>query len=94
MKLSELTESDVLRFLHLDGTEGDIPPFALLAAAKSYIRSETALTDEEMDGHEDLTIAALILCADMYEQRLMTVDKGTANRTVETILGFHRMNLV
>lgn len=94
MKLSELTEADVLRFLHLDGTEGDIPPSALLAAAKSYIRSETGLTDEEIDGHEDLTIAALILCADMYENRLTTAESSHENRTVSTILGFHRVNLV
>ena len=94
MKLSELTESDVLCFLHLDGTEGDIYPSVLLAAAKAYIRNETALTDDEMDRHEDLTIAALVLCADMYENRLTTLETNHRNKTVETILGFHRVNLV
>jgi len=97
MRLSQLTEADVLLFLHLDGTEGDISPSALLAAARGYIRSETGLDDEEMDEHEDLSAAALVLCADMYENRLMTSEMkygGSSNRTVEAILGFHRKNLV
>lgn len=97
MRVSELTDADVLNFLHLEEAEDDIPPSALLAAAKAYVRAETALSDEEIDEHEDLTIAVLVLCSDMHEQRLMTSEGkygGAPNRTVETILGFHRMNLV
>ncbi|MDD6033132.1 MAG: head-tail connector protein [Oscillospiraceae bacterium] len=94
MKISELTANDVLRFLRLDGTEGDVSPFVLLEAAKSYIRGVTGLPEAEMDEHGDLTVAALVLCADMYENRLTTVEAGHKNMAVDTILGLHRVNLV
>ena len=89
MKISELRPEDVLSFLRLDGTEGDVSPFVLLMAAVSYVRGYTGLTDEEMDEHEDLTVAVLVLCADLYENRMTTVNAGNVNRTVESILGMH-----
>lgn len=94
MKISELRPEDVLHFLRLDGTEGDVSPFVLLTAAVSYVRGYTGLTEEEMDEHEDLTVAVLVLCADLYENRMTTVDAGNVNRTVESILGMHCRNLI
>lgn len=94
MIVSGLTDKDVLSFLRLDGTEGDISPSALLAAATAYVRSYTGLTDREMDEHEDLAIAVLVLCADLYENRLTTVDTANVNRTVSCILGMHCKNLI
>lgn len=94
MIVSGLTDKDVLTFLRLDGTEGDVSPSALLAAATAYVRSYTGLTDREMDEHEDLAIAVLVLCADLYENRLTTVDTGNVNRTVSCILGMHCKNLI
>ena len=94
MIVSGLTDKDVLSFLRLDGTEGDISPSALLAAATAYVRSYTGLTDGEMDEHEDLAIAVLVLCADLYENRLTTVDTANVNRTVSCILGMHCKNLI
>ena len=94
MIVSGLTDKDVLTFLRLDGTEGDVFPSALLAAATAYVRSYTGLTDREMDEHEDLAIAVLVLCADLYENRLTTVDTANVNRTVSCILGMHCKNLI
>lgn len=94
MIVSGLTDKDVLSFLRLDGTEEDISPSALLAAATAYVRSYTGLTDREMDEHEDLAIAVLVLCADLYENRLTTVDTANVNRTVSCILGMHCKNLI
>ena len=94
MIVSRLTDKDVLSFLRLDGTEGDVSPSALLAAATAYVRSYTGLTDREMDEHEDLAIAVLVLCADLYENRLTTVDTANVNRTVSCILGMHCKNLI
>lgn len=94
MIASGLTDKDVLTFLRLDGTEGDVSPSALLAAATAYVRSYTGLTDREMDEHEDLAIAVLVLCADLYENRLTTVDTANVNRTVSCILGMHCKNLI
>lgn len=47
-----------------------------------------------MDEHEDLAIAVLVLCADLYENRLTTVDTANVNRTVSCILGMHCKNLI
>ena len=94
MIVSRLTDRDVLNFLHQDGTEGDISPSALLAAATAYVKSYKGLTEAEMDEHKDLAIAALILCADLYENRLTTVDTANVNRTVSCILGMHCKNLI
>ena len=77
MSISGLTDRDVLNFLHQDGTEGDISPSALLAAATAYVKSYTGLTD-----------------ADLYENRLTTVDTANVNRTVSCILGMHCKNLI
>ena len=44
MKISELRPEDVLHFLRLDGTEGDVSRFVLLTAAVSYVRGYTGLT--------------------------------------------------
>lgn len=94
MIVSRLTDKDVLSFLRLDGTEGDIFPSALLAAALGYVKSYTGLSEEEMDAHEDLSIAVLILCSDLYENRLTAVDTANVNRTVSCILGMHCKNLI
>ena len=94
MIVSRLTDKDVLSFLRLDGTEGDIAPSALLAAALGYVKSYTGLSEEEMDAHEDLSIAVLILCSDLYENRLTAVDTANVNRTVSCILGMHCKNLI
>lgn len=94
MRISQLNVDSVLKFLKLSGDEGDISPLALLAAAKSYVKSYTGLTEDEMDRHEDLAIAALILCADFYENRMTTVDSSNVNKTVDTILSMYRKNLL
>lgn len=94
MIVSRLTDKDVLSFLRLDGTEGDISSSALLAAALGYVKSYTGLSEEEMDAHEDLSIAVLILCSDLYENRLTAVDTANVNRTVSCILGMHCKNLI
>lgn len=94
MIVSRLTDKDVLNFLRLDGTEGDISPSALLEAALGYVKSYTGLSEEEMDAHEDLSIAVLILCSDLYENRLTAVDTANVNRTVSCILGMHCKNLI
>lgn len=94
MRLSELTAYEVSSYLMLDEDEdtGLLPH--LLAAAKSYIAGYTGLDETELDAHEDITVAALILCADLYDNRLMVVDNSNANITVQTILNLHRNNLI
>lgn len=94
MKVSELTEQDVIQYARMENAEEDIAPAALLEAAKAYVRSYTGLTDEEIDRHEEISIAVLALCSDMYDNRQLAAENDKVNRVVETILGMHAVNLL
>ena len=71
MKVSELSPDDVIRFARMEDTEADIDPSVLLAAAKGFVRGYTGLSDEELDEHDDMVLAVLVLCTEMYETRTM-----------------------
>lgn len=75
-------------------TEDDTEIEALKKAAVEFVKSYTGLKEEELDVHEDITIAVLMLIADMYDNRQMQVEKNSMNRTAETILGMHSVNLL
>lgn len=66
----------------------------LLTAARSYVRSYTGLSDTDIDLHEDLAVAVLVLISDMYDNRQNYVDKSNVNRVVDTILNMHAANLL
>lgn len=54
----------------------------------------TATYQWGLDVYEDLSIAAYVLVQDMYDNRVMYVDKSNVNKVVETILGMHSRNLI
>ncbi len=94
MKPSEINAQTVLGFLRLDGEPDDMSPDTLLAAAKSYIMSYTGLDEAEMDLHEEISIAILVLCSDLYDNRQTAVESDKVNRTVRSILDLHSTNLL
>lgn len=94
MKPSEITPYEVIKYARMDDMDADLSPEALLAAAKAFVKSYTGLTDEELDKHEEISIAILALCTDMYDNRQSTVENDKVNRVVETILGLHSVNLL
>ena len=98
MKVSELNLSqicDYCRIMEDDLTDTEkVTIEAMRTAAINYCISYTALTEAQLDEHEDITIAVLALISDMYDNRLRYVDKGNVNRTVETILNLHCFNLI
>lgn len=78
---------------------------AILIAAKEYVKNETGLpltaeadaegnTPDNIDAHEDITIAVLVLCQDMWDNRSMYVEKDNVNKVVSTTLGMHCRNLI
>ena len=90
MKISELTDEYIAEYLRAE-YEGEEQTFSTIHTASiQYIKSYTGLTDEEMD----LTIAALVLCGDMYDNRQMTVQSDKENPTVTQILALHSVNLL
>ena len=105
MKVSDITAAEVKNYARIDGTDDDWLVDAILSAAKSHVVSQTGLpllpgTDSEgiatacVDDYEDLSIAVLVLAADMYDNRSCVVDKSNVNKAVESILGAHCRNLL
>ena len=98
MKVSELTQAvvaDYCRIIIEDQTDAErLVLDAMIEAAKKYCIGYTGLTEEELDEHEDIAIAVLVLVGDMYDNRLMNVDRQNINRTVDTILGMHCVNWI
>ena len=93
MKISEITNAEVVDFLRLDENDAvQIPP--MMNAAKQYIMDYTGLEESELDEHEDFYIAYMVLVQDMYDNRAMYVDKDNVNRVVESILFRHRTNFL
>lgn len=96
MKVSELTTEYIAGYLKIDEPEEeetkDIENFK--TAAVSYVKSFTGLSAEEIDTHEDITIAVLVLISDMFDNRSLYLDYKTnvMNKTVEGILAMHSTN--
>lgn len=94
--LSELTVQDIadyLRFSELTTEDEALLP-TILEAAKAFIYKYTGLTATQADLSKDITIAALVLCQDMYDNRAYYVDSSNVNKVVEAILGLHSVNLL
>lgn len=91
-KVSEITTNDIADFIHLDeiGDAEQIQLTTFLSVAKDYIKNYTDLDD--LDEYADLVYVVLILCQDMYDNRVMYIDKGNVNKTVQTILDMHTRN--
>lgn len=98
MKVSDITTTDLAAHLRLDSAD-DALLRPMLAAARDYVRGETGLTDAEIDEHEELAIAVMVIVQDLYDNRAYTdTNSGQsgphANLVVSSILGHHRVNLV
>lgn len=94
MKASEVTVEEVKKYLRIDNEDDDTNFDAILDAAKAYVKGQTGLNDEQIDIHEDISIAILVLCSEMYENRTMTVDKSNVNKVIESIIEMHSVNLL
>lgn len=97
MKVSDVTLQNVMDFLRIDfPTEIEQSELsAMMVAAQNYIVGYTGLTLEEIDEHEDITMAYQVLIADMFDNRNNQIEKPTyVNRTVQSILSLYRVNLV
>ncbi len=98
MKVSEINIYDLANYLRLDpdsleGAESTMLE-TILSSAKAFIKSYTGLTETRIDEHEDFTIVVFILAQDMNDNRVLYVEKDNINKTVETILGMHSVNLL
>jgi hypothetical protein len=88
MKVSEITTSVLADYMRTGADDSLIAP--LFAAAKAYVMSYTGLTEAQLDAFEDLSIVILLLCSDMYDNRLLTMPGNVTNELVNSILNLHK----
>ena len=93
MKWAEVTTKDVAEYLREDEETELLTP--ILSAARSYILGYTGLTADEAEKYEDLSLALLAVCADMYDKRGATSTTSLSeNRLISNILGMYSVNLL
>ena len=94
MKISEVTIDDLKEYANVDHDYDNNIFRNILLSSKSYIKSYTGLNEEQIDSKEELTIALMILCNEMYENRIYTVENDKVNKIVNSILDMHSINLL
>lgn len=68
---------------------------AIIFASKAFIQSSCGIAEDfELDKYPDLTIAFLVLCAEMYDNRTYIVTNDKINPLVKSILDLHNRNVV
>lgn len=102
MKVSEVTLATLKNYIRVDHDEDDVLLGAILVGAKAFIKGYTGLplvddlaTEEiehNIDQHEDISIALLVLCSEMYDNRSYSVDNHEVNPVVRTILQMYSVN--
>lgn len=94
MKLSAITSAEVKKFLRIDHSADDALLEMILDAARDHVLKYTGLTNDEADNYEDLPVACLMICADMYDNRTMAIENAAENKTATSIMNLHARNLV
>lgn len=88
LTLATLTAPDLRLYGRID-EESDEMLDALLEAARAFCLSYTGLRPDEAEKYPDIAVAALVVAADLYDTRSMTVERDTVNPTVRAILDLH-----
>lgn len=68
--------------------------FNCINAAKNYVMSYTGLTLEELDKHEDITIAFIGVVNDFYTNNRPDTAQIAVNPMSKNILNMHSKNLL
>lgn len=93
MKISEVSTEIIKDYCGISDNDSDDIIAALMPSAKAYIKGYTALSDEEIDEHEDLTLAFMVLVNDMFSQRDYTISMHRqTSPTVINILNMYAKN--
>lgn len=93
MLISDITVKDVANFLRLDDHKDPLL-IPMMEAAQAYIIGYTGMDEAELDTHDDLWLAYMVLVQDMYDNRAMYVEKDSVNKVVDSILFRHRKNFL
>ena len=93
MKISEVTTDFLIDYCNAYEEDKTVIE-AFKDASKSYIKSYTGLTNEEIEEMEDITVALLILVAGMFDCRSIEADKSNVNVILDSLLSMHSKNLI
>lgn len=95
-KVSEIDAIAVANFIRLETPSlAEMDELSTyLCAAKSYVKSYTGLTDQEIDTYPDLIEPVLMYCQDMWDNRTIYVDTSNINRVFDATMGLHARNLL
>lgn len=95
MKINDVTVNDLKDYLNIMHDEDDTLIRSILYGTRAYIKNYTGLTTENMDKYDELSITLFVIASEMYDNRLMTVDKiSKVNPLVENMLNLHSVNLL
>ena len=95
MTVSEVTAATIKDYCGISDTDSDAIISILMSSAKAYIKGYTSLTDAEIEEHEDITLAYMVLVNDMYTQRDYTLSlHKQVSPTVKNILSMYAKNHV
>lgn len=90
MKISDLNNEYIEEYCGINGNCENLNIYK--EAALMFIVGYTGLSREEIDTHEDLTIAYLALINDMSFNRDYTINRDTINPCIQTILSMYSKN--
>lgn len=98
MKVSEISLETVKDYCGISDDDSDNILAALMPAARSFISEYTGLNYDEIDAHDDMPIAYMVLVNDMFTNReynsAQARQSTTLNPCVKTILDMHCKNQV
>lgn len=95
-KVSDITVQALADYLRIADPSDDDDTLlaAIIKAVPAYISKYTGLSAVQLDESSDMVVAALCLAQDMYDNRSIYADTNTLNRTVQSILDMHSVNLL
>jgi uncharacterized phage protein (predicted DNA packaging) len=92
MRISEITLDVLKNYIHVYHDEDNTLLEAINAGSLAFIESYTGLSADTLDLKADISIAHLVLCAEMYDNRSYSVDNHEINPVVRTILHMYSTN--
>lgn len=94
MKISDIDTEYLKTYLRIDCDEDDKLLNHIISASKAYICNYTGLDEEEIEHKQDLGVAMLVICAEMYDNRQFTVNTTFLNPIAISILSMYSVNLL
>lgn len=99
MKMSAVGVSDIKQYANIYFNDDDNMLASILVAGKAFIAGYTGLpltsdtpNIDTCDKHEDLSVALMVLCNEMYSTRNFIVEANKVNFVVKSILDIYAVN--